>query len=136
MKYIHSSPGRFMKLGWNIISKSHGGSNWVCKRRYRAHFGTDWENVYDIWGLILQLDNLSTSLEEKHLLWALLHCKLYATEEVIASLVDVYEKTFRKWSYTVRKLLTIVIEQKVSDVTTILFKNVFLTLLLFFTGSI
>ena len=105
-------PEFFKTLGAKIVKIKVDGE--MLKRRYLSHFGTLWNNVHAIWVLFMYLTNLPDGLEPKHLLWGLLHCKSYGLEETLASKVGVDEKTFRKWSYTVRHLMTIVIEEKVS----------------------
>ena len=59
-------------------------------------FGVSRPIVAQIW---LMTHEKPQGTHVKHLLWALIFLKLYASESIHASLAGVDEKTFRKWSW-------------------------------------
>lgn len=66
-------------------------------RRFKALFGVDAEVCEVLWD---ELDNSRTALGHPvHLLWPLFFIKVYATEEVHATITGSGPKTFRKWAW-------------------------------------
>lgn len=68
-------------------------------RRYTSHFGLSPENTALLWYKVHP--NLPKHSLPKHILFALLFLKLYDSTEVLASMCQVDEKTFRKWLWPV-----------------------------------
>jgi len=69
-------------------------------RRFRSHFGVDPETVATIYVDMQTTPTMAAWLEEPdlfYLLLTLLWLKTYKTEEAIAGLCDIDEKTARKW---------------------------------------
>ncbi|GAX10088.1 hypothetical protein FisN_2Lu360 [Fistulifera solaris] len=66
----------------------------VQTRRFQSHFGVSPIQCSQLWILLKVPENARF----KHLLWALLKLKVYATEEVLSGMAGCDEKTFRKWS--------------------------------------
>ena len=86
------------------------------RRRFKSYFGTNWFYCSLLWELSWKPGyNLPNIARPEHLLWALMHMKLYSTENVLASLANCDEKTFRKWSKIFREVLANVMEEKVSE---------------------
>jgi hypothetical protein len=84
------SPDAFRFLSQGIV----GGG--FTETKFKAHVGVSPEVTFQTWELITRKPKHS---KPKHLLWALLFAKLYSTEEVLAGMVGVTRKTFRKWSW-------------------------------------
>ena len=63
---------------------------------------------------MLEHFDLPEDLKPQHLLWSLMHMKIYATETVLASYLKVDERTFRKWSRFVRMHLSALLDKQVS----------------------
>jgi DDE superfamily endonuclease len=67
-------------------------------KRFRGFFGAPIDVTVIIWNELQPIDE--PSAEPKHLLWALVFLKIYATEEVHCRIVGwPNPKTFRKWSW-------------------------------------
>ena len=109
------TPEAFRLWGFRMIHRGRRSRNRGVgkgeERRYSAHFGTTWDIVYQIWVL---LDDLPCGARLLHLLWALFHCKVYSTEEVLSGIAGCDEKTFRKWSSIFREAITMAIDKVVS----------------------
>jgi len=67
-------------------------------RRFKAFFGVKAERVSEVWSLLIGYKLLPPKAEPEHLLWVLLFLKLYATEDVNASLLGRDPDTIRKWT--------------------------------------
>lgn len=62
-------------------------------RDFRANFGVSLQTIVDVW-----VDGkFKKKTKPKHILWALLFLKTYATEDRLSRQVQVDRKTFRKW---------------------------------------
>lgn len=88
-----ASPYLFRVIGEGILHRSGN------ERSFVALFGIRPFMIYQLWRLI---DEDQRTMEggmiaPKHLMWALLFMRHYNTEEVLASMVGVTEKTLRKW---------------------------------------
>lgn len=104
------SPRVFRLIGEDIVGRSgHGNS-----RCYVAFFGLSPLRVAQLWSLIIETRS-AKSFAPKHLLWGLLLLRSYNREEVLAALVGVMEKTFRKWAWMVIEEIS-KIDNLVSDV--------------------
>ena len=66
-------------------------------RRFRSFFGTSPHVCAILWGQLQS--NIPEQGRPEHMLWALLLLKVYGTEDVVSSIVQVSRKTFRKWSW-------------------------------------
>ena len=113
MLFKGESSNYFQDLGAEIIKKGGSLSTLTYERRFRKFFGVHWDHAYRAWGLIVDLGNLPRASSGKHLLWALLHLKTYASKCVLASICECDEKTYRKWSNLIRIQLTLAIDKKV-----------------------
>ena len=96
------SPALFRMIGEEILGHSVSGNS----RKYVAMFGITPLKVHHLWRLIVEGDdgNDGNNRSEKkfapnHLLWALLLLRSYGREVILATLVGVSEKTFRKWAW-------------------------------------
>ena len=65
-------------------------------RRFKAMLGVSHTLAGLLW--IAAFDE-TYGTEPKHLLWSLMFLKLYSSENVLASIAGVDEKTFRKWTW-------------------------------------
>jgi len=105
---FYASAEQFRILGREIIDGRRRGrqrSAAVESRRFKAFFGVKAERASDAWSLLLNYNLLPPKAEPEHLLWALLFLKLYATEEINASLVGHDPDTVRKWTWLMVKAL-------------------------------
>ena len=66
-------------------------------RDFRALFGICPDVVADLW----RQAQFPSKAEPKHLLWALMFLKTYATEPMLCAIAGTTRKTFRKWSWPV-----------------------------------
>eukprot|EP00536_Pseudo-nitzschia_multiseries_P013950 jgi/Psemu1/36962/gm1.36962_g len=55
-------------------------------RRFKAYFGASGTIVADVWNRIVDQGPLESGGEPKHLLWALIHLKVYSTVEIHCSI--------------------------------------------------
>ena len=68
-------------------------------RRFRAFFGASPEVCSQLWDHLSPSETINRLARPKHLLWALIFLKVYASESVLCTLVSCPdEKTFRKWT--------------------------------------
>ena len=68
-------------------------------RRFRAFFGASPEVCSQLWDHLSPSETINRLARPKHLLWALVFLKVYASESVLCTLVSCPdEKTFRKWT--------------------------------------
>ena len=93
----------FWRLGHKITGHDLDGSLSTGYRQFRAFFGTSPLVCAICWDLLLEV-RPHKALPE-HLLWGLLLLKQYQIESVNATLVNVSEKTFSKWSHIFINLL-------------------------------
>lgn len=96
---------------FRLLAKSI--TNTRSERGYKAKFGASPDVCCDLWER-LQPTRPKKSLP-KHLLWAMLFLKLYATEPVLSDMVGTTRKTFRHWSWrlvqSIQKLKPRVVSQ-------------------------
>lgn len=95
----------FEVLGNAIIRRSPGID--VKKgftRKYRSLFGVTPEIASVAWNEIEE--NLPRACIPLHLLWCCLFLKVYGSEAVHCTIVNVDPKTFRKWSWIVVSALS------------------------------
>lgn len=87
----------FLANGCLMLRKAPGLSQVVEERRFRALFGATPEVCENLWSWIG--GDLPKRASPKHLLWALMFLKIYASEHVHRLIAGADEKTFRKWSW-------------------------------------
>lgn len=107
----------YRSLGLSIIMTSgcdYQRSEVVKNTRYVANFGAHPSVVALLWQLLVGCNTLDTYCKPKHLLWALLFLKTYATFDVIACRVGADEKTVRKWVWYVVHALADLVDDVVS----------------------
>ena len=76
---------------WNTKDKN---------RRFRACFGAPSNVVAELWNRIVAHGEIESDAHPKHLLWALIHLKVYSTEQIHCSIVGwPSERTFSKWAW-------------------------------------
>lgn len=92
-------PSYFRKIAGKVIRRA-GRSTAIAERRFRAFFGTSPRVCARLWYLLLTCGHYESE-KPVHILWALMFLRLYETEHVNASLAQVDEKTFRKWTWKV-----------------------------------
>jgi len=97
-------PSVFAEIGDCIFSKAHGLCRTVRSRRFSALFGATPTVCAIAWSRIQP--SAPVHSHPKHLMWALLFLKLYATEHVNSALVGVDEKTWRKWIWTIVPIIS------------------------------
>ena len=92
------SPSSFLALGRSIVckqSKKHSSTG--DENFFRSTFNSSPEVCSHTWEYLTHYKKKPKKSLPKHLLWALLFLKSYATEPFLAGLVGVSEKTLRKW---------------------------------------
>ena len=90
----------FICAGQGNINKELKQSSYSI-RRYRSFFGIGPDIASKIWGMVA----IPAHSYPKHLLFSLLFLKNYNAEHLNASLCNVDERTFRKWSwYYIREM--------------------------------
>ena len=68
------------------------------ERRFLSTFGVSPQIAVVLWNkIVIPLTNENKNIRIKHLLWMLMFFKLYAADEVLATLAGTTDKTFRKW---------------------------------------
>ena len=90
----------FLVAATNIIGRSVQGkslSHESRERHFWALFGVGPCACSDLW----RLCEFSQETKPKHLLWALLFLKTYATEAVLCTLAGTTRKTLRKWIWRI-----------------------------------
>jgi hypothetical protein len=89
--------GTFIAVGRPYITH-HGRllSQRTEHGKFKSFFGASAEVCFDVWYKLDPQINISRSAQPKHLLWALMLVKVYATEEVLAKLACCDEKTYRR----------------------------------------
>lgn len=97
MSAIPVPASEFCALGFTIIGNAHGLSLLSGLRKCKALFGVTPVVASTLWRALIP--TLPPKTKPSHLLWALLRLKTYATDCVCVALVQVDEKTFRKWSW-------------------------------------
>ena len=93
------SPSTFRYFASQMFGTSTNISEATQERRYRAYFGTSPTTTSTVWYRLHKADLLPQNGLPKHLLWAQLFLKTYASEEVHAGIAGVNEKTFRTFSW-------------------------------------
>lgn len=98
-----ASAETFWRLGHKITRHDMDGSITLGYRKFRSFFGTSPVVCVSAWDNLLNV--LPKKSHPEHLLWALLHMKLYCPEHTNAALVGASEKTFRKWCHIFVRLI-------------------------------
>jgi len=74
---------------------------YTIHRRFVACFGCTIHIAAMLW-CILDVDNLGPdNAKIHHLLWTLMFLKTYETNNILASIFDVDEQTYRKWTWLI-----------------------------------
>jgi len=94
-----SSPFVFRTIGERILGRCHAGRE--VGRTFIALFGLRPFTIFKLWRLIVEESGRDFHFSPKHLMWALLFLRTYAKEEMLATLVGVTEKTFRRWVWLI-----------------------------------
>ena len=85
-------------LGIAIMKETHRLRPKAERRKFKAHFGSTAKQQSIAWKQLLKHSLLPEKSEPKHLLWALLFMKSYASEDVLCSkLGSIDDNTLRKW---------------------------------------
>jgi hypothetical protein len=82
------------------IMKRKSLSTVVFQSRFGLLFGVTPDLSSELWTLLSSETTMDSYAKPKHLLWALMLMKIYATEAVLSVLAGCDEKTFRKWAWT------------------------------------
>ena len=72
----------------------------IFVRRYKASLGVTPEITQVLWESLEGIE-MKEKPNIKHLLWALLFLKVYSLEEVLSSMAETTEKTYRKWVWII-----------------------------------
>ena len=87
----------FFQAGRGLINRR--GFSRVYMRRFKSYFGATPSICAQLWQMLDPRRQISSYAKPVHLLWALMLIRVYATEEVLAGIAGVTEKTFRKWAW-------------------------------------
>ena len=83
----------WLELAGKILNKES-----MRNRDFQAHFGVSPFIVSVVWYSLCRRGGLPKGLLHKHLLWALCWLKVYATDSVMLSILNLKsEKTFKKY---------------------------------------
>jgi len=97
------SSWEFEALGFEMLGCKSKGSSKSKSRRFKAFFGAEPEIVAELWRELHESQWLFFAgvrgPKPAHLLWGLMFLRRYGTEETMAVLAGVSEKTFRKWAW-------------------------------------
>lgn len=108
MAKIRETSKKFLVAGGAIYRKNckrserekEGGSGSVAERRFRSAFGVDILVCAIAWEWLEWKGTIPEGGSKEHFLWACLQLMVYPTENVLSMLLDVDEKTFRKWAWS------------------------------------
>lgn len=89
----------FMLIALTYFDANRATPNASHLLRFIACFGVSARVVGDVW--IILKEQTGTRYEPKHLLWALLKMKTYATDYVCSSIVRCDRNTYQKWVWKV-----------------------------------
>jgi hypothetical protein len=82
--------------------------------RFRACFGAPSEVVAVVWNKIVDRGPIETGGQPKHLLWALVHLKVYSTIEIHCSIVGwPSAKSYAKWAWYFVNRIAELIDQEI-----------------------
>ena len=95
--------GLFCYASISILGKAKSFSS-TWRRRFVAHFGVDERICARLWESTTM--QRPESAQPKHLLFSLLLLKIYRSENVLATMCRVDEKTFRKWAWRFVELIS------------------------------
>lgn len=97
------SPFEFEELGMKLLNQKIKGSYKTRARRFKAFYGVEPVVIAKLWVALFESRWLFFAgvrgPKPIHLLWGLLFLRRYGTEEMMAVLTGVSEKTFRKWAW-------------------------------------
>lgn len=100
-RQTRATPYDFMRLGKEIWSKDPTKANAFSTedRKFREFFGCGPVVACATWQMIEELNSIPNNGTMEHFLWALLFMKVYAKENVMASIASTKPdtKTFQKW---------------------------------------
>ena len=104
---IEKSASEFLIAGRDIANKSShryklrkGGSASIEERRFWSVFGVDYLVCAVAWEWLVWKGTIPKGGRKDLFLWACLQLMVYPSENFISTLLDVDEKTFRKWSWS------------------------------------
>ena len=98
------TPSELAALGDNMLCRAPRLSNVVRMRRFRSLFGVSPSVCSLLWSLLAGSRPRGT--QPKQLLWALMLLNVYSTEAVHATIAGADEKTLRKWTRQLVRLLS------------------------------
>ena len=93
----------FEELGRLTAKYKASRSEKVNARRFRSHFGVPSDVIACTWELVIESPFLKRKLgrrepQPKHFLWAMMLNKIYSTMPVLATRLQIDEKTLEKWA--------------------------------------
>lgn len=94
----------FLKIGNKYTKTKTAQSKLTSMRRFKSFFGVTPNVCAIIWKKIKK--DAPTNSAPMHLLWCLNFLKQYSNEHTRRALLDVDEKTIRKWTWTFIELLS------------------------------
>ena len=90
----------FKAIANEVLRKNPNRTDKEQERTWDEYFGTSSVVAAELWNNINPTITVDPKSKPKHLLWALLFLKQYATESVHCSIVGIQDqKTFRLWSW-------------------------------------
>jgi hypothetical protein len=82
------------------IMKRKSLSTVIFQWRFGSLFGVTPDQCSELWTLLSSETTMDSYAKPKHLLWALMLMKIYATEAVLSVSAGCDKNTFRKWTWT------------------------------------
>lgn len=95
----HSSYWVLLNEANIILKNANGNQSQSYVRKFKALFGISPQICWRVWSQLQS--SLPKNRMPKHLLWASLFSKVYASEHVHCLLTNTTKKTFRKWTWIV-----------------------------------
>ncbi|KAI2510184.1 hypothetical protein MHU86_4216 [Fragilaria crotonensis] len=106
-----TTPDTFISEARRLLKSNANLGAGVPDRDFRSHFGVSPTVCFMIWEKC-KSSFLVHNVLPRHLLWALMFLKIYATEDVLSTIAAVSRKTYRFWTW----IVLMIIAKKKNDV--------------------
>jgi hypothetical protein len=111
------SPSSFLYLGLQIAKERDmivARSNDAERRFFKSAYGSSPEVCSHTWEYLNHYNVIPEKAVPKHLLWAMIFIKSYASEGFLSALVGTTEKTYRKWIWLMLQSISHIYSKVVS----------------------
>ena len=97
--WVKYAANKFATFASTMLKRANGLQVYtIGERRFKELFGVDAEVCTVLWDELLAYK--PDGGKPIHLLWALIFCKVYGTEEVHCTIADVSPMTYRRWVWS------------------------------------